>query len=170
MRGLLWGVLLLLLPVAGCVDEPERGTKLRVGETVPAFSVELNDGRMVGSRDFYGRGGLILFFNTECGDCRAELPEVDKAYRMLFGDTPEEELSGPLFVCIARGQTEPVLGEYWRACGLVLPYSPQASAEVYSLFSYRGIPRIYIIGVDMRIKRIYGDKDMPTAEDILGNF
>lgn len=75
--------LLFLLPLlfSSCVTEnDDREWVLPAGSRLPWFSVVMNDGRAVTQDDFPGRTGIIVFFNTDCPDCRRELPLLQQAY------------------------------------------------------------------------------------------
>ena len=55
---------------------------VRVGMTVPAFSVSGEGGRTFDSPEgFAGRTTLLLFFATWCPDCQAELPVIDAVWQ-----------------------------------------------------------------------------------------
>ena len=168
----IFAALLLFLPLlcAGCSgnDGPESGSLIQPGDAMPQISVALADGTVVTTAGFEGRGGLLMFFNTGCADCRMELPAVQTAYRACCGDSSgDAEADTPLFLCVARRQTDPDIAAYWRQQGLTLPYSPQADADVYHRFAESGIPRIYIVGGDLKVRRIYGPESRPTASGLV---
>lgn len=150
------------LLVGGCVkeaDEPEYS--LGAGDPVPVFSVELNDNSTWSSADMNGRCAVLVFFNTECGDCRRELPQVQMAYEecMRLGLTVD-------FVCIAREQTAGPVAAWWESEGLTLPYSPQPDRRVYNLFASVGIPRIYVVDPSGTITAAYTPETAPTAREL----
>ncbi len=161
-------LLLILWLAPGCINEPDRGSIVRDGQQVPDFSVTLNDGTVADNETLRGRGGLILFFSTGCADCRMELPEVNQAYRMMYGEAGQHMENGttPLFICIARAQTDPDIAAYWKLQDFTLPYSPQPDRKIYSLFAEQGIPRIYIVSRDLMIRKQYGDTGRPTAQQL----
>lgn len=126
-----------LLPT-GCVTEDEpQGADLQVGDRLPSFSVTLNDGRTFGSETLQTGDGIIVFFTTECPDCRRELPGIQKLYDSL---TPEQKMR---MACIARDEDAERITAYWEANGLTLPYSPQPDRRVYNMFATYGVPRLY---------------------------
>ena len=114
------------LLVGGCVkeaDEPEYS--LGAGDPVPVFSVELNDNSTWSSADMNGRCAVLVFFNTECGDCRRELPQVQMAYEecMRLGLTVD-------FVCIAREQTA---GPVAASATITAAYTPETAPTAREL-------------------------------------
>ncbi len=132
---------LLLSAGFGCVGEKEVPEwYLRPGDALPAFEVATIDGKRVSSADSYEAEMVIVFFNTDCPDCRRELPEIQKRYdenQML----PESDRD--IYICIAREEGEADIVNYWEANHLTLPVSPQPDRRIYSLFASVGIPRIF---------------------------
>lgn len=53
---------------------------LRAGDELPSFSVTLNDGTEISNESLSGKVSVIVFFNTECPDCRKELPVIQDVY------------------------------------------------------------------------------------------
>jgi thiol-disulfide isomerase/thioredoxin len=112
-----------------CVSEDGPGggdgSRVRVGDPVPAFSV----GDFVSPRDFLGRKSLLVLFNTGCPDCQRELPVIDAACRQL----PDMQA-----IAISRDQSI----TQWDY--IMTPY-PDPARAVYNLFAEHTIPRVYLI-------------------------
>ena len=160
---------LLFTFLSGCInDEKLQGASLGVGDKLPAFSVTLADGTVIGTTgggiSLKGKKGLIMFFNTECPDCRQELPEVQKVWEK-YRENPEV-----VVVAIAREEGEEEIMNYWEANGLTIPFSPQVNREVYSLFAQSVIPRIYLFDPDLSIVFTSGDEDMPDSELLISEI
>lgn len=151
-------LLLVLFITQGCIsdDQPE-GPSLSVGDSLPVFSVVLNNGETVSSRSLLGKTSMIVFFNTGCGDCRRELPVVQEIWNLYEKDTSVE------VVLIAREETDSEIRRYWDENGFTMLYSPQENRDVYSLFAPSVIPRIYIANPSGIITAAYGDSDLPDA-------
>ncbi len=145
--------------MAACINE-DGGAEysLAVGDALPAFSVVMSDGTLSGSRELAGKTAVITFFHTECPDCQRELPAVQAVYEQSVAAGADVS-----FVCIAREELDPAIADYWTANRLTLPYSPQPDRSVYSLFASGGIPRIYVVSPDSKIKAVFTDTDAPTA-------
>lgn len=156
--------LLLLLPLllAACIAdrEEESGRDLRPGELLPAFSVRMDDGTTLDDRMLAGRISLLAFFHTGCPDCRQVLPALQR-----LCDHPEAAAAG--IFCISREEGPDEVAAYWRANGLTLPYSAQEDRSVYRLFARSGIPRIYLVAPDRRIRRIFTDQPPATFDELL---
>ncbi len=153
--------------LTACVTDSEtEDVSLGVGDPCPEFSVTLSDGRQVSTASLRGKQTLILFFNTECGDCRREIPVVQQAYERLTADLGTQ----PQFLCIARSEGEASVSRFWGDNALTMPVAPQSDASVYHLFASIGIPRIYIISPEGIITATWSDNPMATADQICAAF
>ena len=66
-------------------DDSDTGSiELVAGDKLPAFSVTMNDGRVVTHESLRGKVSFIVFFNTGCKDCRRELPVIQQIYEREF--------------------------------------------------------------------------------------
>ncbi len=126
----------LTLLTACLRDDPDAGNLLRIGQPLPPFVVQLDDGTTYDSRLRDGRGATIVFFATWCADCQRELPRIDSLYRA-------GHYRGQHLVCISRAEPHAAVSAFWQEHHLVLPYSAQDDRSVYDLFARQGIPRIY---------------------------
>ena len=145
--------------MASCInDAPKVREDLKVGDMIPDFLVEMNDGSSVSSTQLCDGVSVIMFFHTTCPDCARTLPEVQKLYDSY-------QLVGCKFVLISREETGDSIGIYWTEKDLTMPYSAQATRSVYELFASSRIPRVYIC-VNGVIKAIYTDSPTPTYEEM----
>lgn len=148
---------------AACVSEPMEpsvdgyGTRIMVGDTLPAFSVSLSDGNVVTRDSLLGFRSVVVFFHTQCPDCRLELPRIDSLYRLC---SPEKDFR---LLCIARQEVGQSILRFWNTNHLTMPYSPQPDRKVYHLFAYTGVPRIYISSADGVVRFMHDDTTMPTC-------
>lgn len=128
--------LLLLAVISACTSDPEPDSRVKVGDSLPWFSVVMNDGRTVTPATLLGHEAVIVFFNTQCPDCRRELPLLQARY---------DAYSEVEYVCISRGEGSQSISQYWADNGLTLPWSAQPDRKVYNLFATSGIPRTYTV-------------------------
>lgn len=157
--------LIAAFALSACVtDKVEPDNSLQPGDRCPNFSVALLDGRTVSSAMLRGQKSLIVFFNTECADCRRELAVVQQAYDRLPNHEPDQT---PRIVCIARTQTEASVKKYWAENNLTLPVAPQPDNSVYRLFATIGIPRIYAIDPEGTITATWSDDPLPSLSELL---
>lgn len=145
--------------LCSCInDDPEKAADLKVGDSIPDFTVQMNDGTTVTARQLRNGLSLIMFFHTSCPDCAATLPEVEKVYK-------EYGQQGVRFALISREEAGETVARFWNDKGLSMNYSAQTTREIYNLFAGSRIPRVYICS-DGVIKAIFTDNPNPTYEDM----
>ncbi len=153
-----------------CVtDEVKEPWSVGPGDECPRFDIVLDDGSRVSTVDLAGRRTMIVFFNTECEDCRRELPVIQSVADRLgpetAGETPQAP-GIPYIICVSRAEGSAAVEEYWAANGLTLPYSAQDDDAVYRRFASSVIPRVYMIGADLRIAAAYAER-LPSTDELL---
>lgn len=154
-------VILIASTFCSCVteDDTEGYSKVTVGDKLPLFSVEMNSGRTISTDSLRGKTSMIVFFNTDCSDCRKELPVVNEVAE-LMRDRVET-------VCISRSQGADEIASYWKENGFTLPYSAQTDRCVYDIFATSGIPRIYITDKNLTVTHTFSDYPLPAAEELI---
>lgn len=162
MINIFFGILMLFVcATTGCVSESEPdGPSLAVGDSLPQFSVIMNNGELVTDLTLKGKVPVIVFFNTGCRDCQKELPVVQELWEQY------KDVSDVKIVPIAREETKEEILEYWNTHNLTLPFSPQEGREVYNLFAPNVIPRIYVADKKGVIKACFDDSDMPSLNTL----
>lgn len=139
-------VLLIILSFIVCISCSESDVVHTSGEdysviqvrvTVFRLSVTASDGTVHTDRSLRGTVAVIVFLNTDCSDCRKELPQINTAYRALLSN---EQVR---FIAISRAQNAADVAAYWSKEGLDIPYSAQSDRSVYSMFHARNSPYIY---------------------------
>ncbi|MDE6231378.1 MAG: TlpA family protein disulfide reductase [Muribaculaceae bacterium] len=153
---------LLLLTISSCVSEEPQPDPLEVGDSCPRFSILTDAGLTLSMPDSDGRYSVIIFFNTECPDCRKELPVIQNVY----DEINRQDIPATL-IAISRNQSEEEVASYWRHNNLSIPFSAQTDTKIYNLFAASIIPRIYIANPDGIITHIWTDTPLPTSAQIL---
>ena len=157
--------MMFVCTTSGCVtDDEPKGPSLQVGEPLPQFSVTLNNGEEVSTNSLRGNIPVIVFFNTDCSDCRKELPVVQQLYDRYEA---EEDVK---IVLIAREESYSEIEKYWKENNLDMPFSPQESKEIYNLFAPSVIPRIYIANREGIVKATFDDSDMPSLVELVSEI
>ena len=152
-------LLALTVLCSSCIKEKENGADLAVGDSLPEFSVTMNDGTKVGTKQLSAGISCIMFFTTACPDCRETLPHMQRIY-------DEFAPKGVTFAIISREDGITTVSEYWTLEGFTMPFSAQSDRSVYELFAKTRVPRVYI-NKDGLIKAIFTDIPAnPTYEDI----
>ncbi|WP_299230552.1 TlpA disulfide reductase family protein [uncultured Bacteroides sp.] len=154
-------LVLVLSFLASCIKDnvPDSGEdKVKTGDVLPDFAVEMNDGNVISTEDVKGKVSVITFFHTLCPDCQAELPVLQNVYEEYSDD------DRVMIFAISREENDVDVSEYWEENDITIPYSAQEDRTVYEMFSTFGIPKIYISDREMVVRYIHSDVDMPTAD------
>ena len=151
--------LFVAFAAVSCISEKDKGEfELQIGDTIPDFSIVMNDGTALESSSLKRGVSVIMFFNTGCPDCQKTLPSVQKVYDEFKGEVS--------FAIISRAQENSEVAPYWSENDYTLPYSPQADRKIYNLFATSRVPRVYICK-DGIIKHIYTDSPIPQYSDLV---
>ena len=132
-------------------DDGEVTEYVKVGDRVPAFSVEtvLADGSTATFSTAALTGEtVIVLFHTSCGDCQRELPRLNEYYLQHRSEP------GFQMVAISREEGAESVAAYWKEQGLSIPYSAQTDRRIYNLFASSIIPRTYFCSADGIITQI----------------
>lgn len=156
---------LTLFTSSSCInDDKETETStLTNGDSVPTFSVTMNDGETFSTANV-STALLITFFNTTCPDCQQELPVIQEVYDTYSNNQNIQ------FICISREQNAEDIQDYWINNSLTLPFSAQEDRTIYNLFATSIIPRIYIIDNSGIIQANYDDSPLATATQLTNNI
>lgn len=138
------GIAMLLSVAAGCINDPEGGVILKTGDKMPEFTAVTLDGVTITPDSLRGHESVIVFFNTECSDCRRELPLIQ-----LQAD--EEMPRGVKYLCISRQEGASQVAEYWNATGLTMQVSAQTDRAIYALFAKSGIPVTFRFDANLKL-------------------
>lgn len=155
---------ILIFVFHGCIiDEetvPLTEEYIQVGDHLPYFSLQMSDGTQLSTSDLEGKVSFIMFFTTECSDCRKELPIVQHVYDSYRKDSTVQ------FVCISREQSIEAVQEYWNIQNFTLPFSAQEDRAIYELFATNLVPRIYISNPDLNVCFMFTDFPLATETDL----
>ena len=151
----------IALAMVSCIsdgDDSDTGSiELVAGDKLPAFSVTMNDGRVVTHESLRGKVSFIVFFNTGCKDCRRELPVIQQIY--------EHHPHMPL-IAISRAEDAASVAGYWQEQHFTFPYAAQEDRTVYHLFAKSGIPRIYVVDAELTIRSVFTDNPLAGYDEL----
>lgn len=147
------------LLLSGCIKEVPSGSRLIVGDGLPDFEVEINDGSIISSRSLKGSVSVIMFFHTSCYDCQQTLPVMQQVY-------DEYSSKGIIFLLISRAQSQEDVESYFEQNALNMPFAGQEDRTIYEKFARSGIPRIYINDINGTIQCQFKDSPIPTYEEL----
>ncbi len=154
--------------IDGGSTETQVINHINVGDTVPSFTVSNTNGTFSSPDGFTGKTSVLILFNTECSDCKREMPKVYSLWKKI-NDNPAYQV-----VAIARDQTSEDVADNWiyGAMG----YYPDPDRSIYNKFANMTIPRIYIIDAEskvvwMAIEELLNDSNVEmTAEQFEEKF
>ena len=136
-------LIIALVTLSSCLGKVEQVSSgkdiVQLGQQLPLFTVTLNDHTTLNTAQLQGHPSVIVFFNTLCGDCRRELPIVQRVYDQ-YGQRVQ-------FLCISRAQTDDEVS-----------YSAQSDKSVYELFATSTIPRIYVSDASGMVCRYFVER------------
>lgn len=139
-RRLLVGLLCFVSCYAVCTAR-DKYSHVQVGDTIPQFEVRLIDGTLMRSADMVAGVTVLIFFDTQCYDCRRELPILERLYAEYGG-------CGVRFLAISRSDAADAVSRYWADNALTLPVAADPERRVYRRFAQRMVPRVYVVGRD----------------------
>ena len=147
--------LAMVLPCS-CIEEEMKEDVVMIGDRLPDFSVQMSDGTVLTGAVLRSTSSVVMFFHTSCPDCRQALPHVQRLY--------DEYSNRVQFALISREENAASVEAYWGRNGLTMPYSAQENCQVYELFAYTRVPRIYVNDTMGVVRYIFTDSPTPTND------
>ena len=127
----------LAFGMGGCIDEKTTDENhLPMGTPWPEFTVSGPSGTVT-EADFDGRRTLIVLFRTTCGDCKRELPGVQKAWERFGGE------DGFRLAAISKEDAS-VVAKYWEDNEYTMPYYIDANGAAFTAFDVNYVPTLYL--------------------------
>jgi peroxiredoxin len=108
------------------------------GQPAPSFALESVEGSQVRLEDQRGKVVLVNFWATWCVPCRAEMPEIESAYRS-YRDQGFEVLAVNVFE--SPVEIQPFMSEL----DLSFPALLDSDGAVSRLYRARGLPSSFLI-------------------------
>ena len=130
---------------------------VKVGDSMPAFTLHSTVNGTVSSEDLKGKVVLINIFATWCGPCQSELAEVQKTLWPKYKDNKDFVL-----LVIGREHSDADLQKYNEKKGFDFPLYPDKDRAIFGAFAKNLIPRGYLVGKDGKI--IYTSKGYTDEE------
>ena len=140
-------------------DPSDEEYEMAIGDTIPDFTVTMIDSTVVTGADLRKGKALILFFHSDCPDCRGTLPSVQKVY-------DEYDSADVRIVLISREDTKESVESFWLENGLKMPYSAQNDRKIYEKFAATRIPRVYVNEKGGIIRYVFTDDPNPSYDEI----
>ncbi len=157
MKKYLFTILLAVCALATYAQEDKNADIVKVGDTMPAFTIVSDDGTQLSSATLKGKVVLINFFATWCPPCQKELASMQKELWPKFKDNKDFQL-----MVIGREHNDAEIAKYNEKKGFTFPLYPDKNRAIYASFANSLIPRSYLIGKDGKI--IYASEGYTDEE------
>lgn len=128
-----------------------------VVDTLPDFSVIMDNGETVNALTLYGTTAVICTFNTKDGRSAKMLSMLQPLY--------EQYRRKVKFVMISDGESEDDIIRYWSGHGYTLPFSAQEDATQARKFS-QDVPYVLVVDDNMKKAGTFDRDNLPTRSDI----
>ena len=131
----------VIAPVEITVPTGGAVSPLGLGQTAPDFALTDIEGRTIKLSDFAGRPVWVNVWASWCAPCRAEMPDIDTAYRELRG-------SGLTLLMISLGEDPAAVKRYLGTVRYELPVLLDPTFAFTEKYRVSGLPTHYFIGRD----------------------
>lgn len=156
---------MMLLAAISCESvKTTDAEKIKTGMSLPEFRAVDTDGMNYTRSKLYATGtsSLIILFDTQCGDCIRQMPEVQKAF--------ENRTGGTVFIGIARGADENEVLKFKEEFGITFPLCADPGKKVYNQFAESIVPRIYISDKRTTVRFVHTDESVASTEMLLNEI
>ncbi len=155
---------LFAITLVSCQSDDEgdgmQASIVNVGDKIPSFTLTAADGSQVSSDELSGKIYLLNFFDTNCKDCRQELPVLQQIYNDYLGIVDVYN--------VPRSQSVSDVNVYWSKEHLSMPVYTANDSQLYYKFANQTIPRLYIVDGNGEIIAMYDDSPVADYNTING--
>ena len=146
------------------VTGKQLGPPPAVGAPAQNFTARTIDGKPVQLSDYKGRPVWLLFGATWCASCRAEVADVEAAYK-------QAKASGVEVISLYLSEDASTVQNYTQSTGLTYLHVPDPQTDVASAYRVMGIPAHYFIDKQGNINSIQiGTLDRSTMDSALAGI
>ncbi len=148
-------------------QDDSRGFTVKIGDPLPSFSIELDDGRKLKPEDFKGKVVMLQFTASWCGVCIHEMPFIEKEIWQKHKNNKD-------FMLIGVDIDEPldVVKELAQDTGISYPLGLDPGSKIFELFTeeYAGVTRNVIIdktGKIVFLTRLFERKEFNQMKAVI---
>lgn len=134
--------------VGELVGARAQGGLPAVGGRAPTFSLPSASGSEISLADLAGQPVVINFWATWCLPCRAEMPELEAAYRA-------HESDGLAVLAINLGESREEIVPFGRELGLSFPLLLDPLGQTTAEYGVRGLPTTFFLDRSGQISHIH---------------
>ena len=120
--------------------EYKANTVMKVGTTVPDFTLPTLEGDKFKLSDHKGKAVFINFFGLRCPICLKELPELEQRIWLKYKNN-----KNLVILTIGREESIEKLTTFRDKKGYTFPIASDENRAVYAMFAKKYIPRNIII-------------------------
>ena len=132
-------LLFLALSLTACGGEnPPEVTGINVGSVAVDFTLEALDGTEVSLSQYRGDVVLINFWATWCPPCRAEIPDIEDAYRARKDE-------GLVVLGVSVEQSRAAVAPFVELAGMTYPVLLDELSQVYNTYRAPGLPMSILV-------------------------
>ena len=142
---IVWVVLLALLTIVAFGLRRSQQGSLRVGDTLPDFSLTFFDGYQFQGKsevklsEFIGKVVVINFWASWCKPCEQEAAAMEATWRAY------EPGGQVIFIGADYVDTEPEARGYLKKFDITYPNGPDLGTRISQMFRITGVPETYFI-------------------------
>lgn len=145
----LGAVVVLLVVLALQLERTSKGP-VKIGDTVPNFTLTTFDGQTYELADHRGQVVVVNFWASWCKPCEQEAADLETAWQ-------DYQPSGDvIFLGVDYVDTEPEAMAYLEKFNITFPNGPDLGTRISQEFRILGVPETYIIdqnGVLQHVKK-----------------
>lgn len=157
MKKILFFIAFAMVALIGKAQEVSGDDIIKVGDKMPTFIIQRDNGTTISSETLKGKVVLINLFATWCPPCQKELAFVQQTLWPKFKNNKDFAMW-----VIGREHNDEELTAYNKGKGFNFPLYPDKNRAIFSKFAKNLIPRSYLI--DKSGKVIYETKGFTTEE------
>ncbi|MDR2927578.1 MAG: TlpA family protein disulfide reductase [Cytophagaceae bacterium] len=130
------------------INMQAQDERVKVGDSAPAFTVEMFDGTIINISELKGKVVLLNFWATWCPPCRMEFARVQKDVINRF------KCRDFVFLPISREDSYEKIHNFRQSTGHSFPMGMDPTRAIFSKFADQSIPRNYLIDKKGKIVKI----------------
>ncbi len=148
-------------------EADSTGYIVRVGETVPDFTITLTNGKQVSLSSLRGKVVMLQFTASWCGVCRKEMPFIEKDIWLKHKDNADFALIG-----IDRDEPLDKVLAFAKSTGVTYPLGLDPGADIFAKYALResGITRNVLIdkeGKIVKLTRLYNEEEFASLVQMI---
>ena len=143
-----FGALLVFLGFMGWSTFSTLRGAIRVGDSVPDFTLSTFDGKTVQLSELRGKVVLLNFWASWCDTCEDEALALEEGWQYY------QQGGQVVFLGVAYVDTEKTSRAYLQRNKASYPNAPDLRSTISSIFGVTGVPETYVIDRDGRLEAV----------------